>query len=70
MFTCLSPPALTIAIIMFSVAIKGITFSIFLDITLGNTDNPSRIFCNVKSTLSAAKNASDKHNRLKFQNIV
>lgn len=52
---------------MFSVAIKGKTFSIFLDMTLGNTDNPSRIFCNVNIILSAAKNASDKHNRLKCQ---
>lgn len=62
--TCLSPPALTIAIIMFSVAIKGSTLSMFLDITLENTVNPSRIFCNVNITLSAAKNASDKHKRL------
>lgn len=53
--------------IMFSVAIKGNTLSIFLDITFGKTVNPSRIFCKVNNTLSAAKNASDKHKRLKHE---
>lgn len=55
---------------MFSVAIKGSTLSIFLDITFGKTVNPSRIFCKVNITLSAAKKASDKHKRLKHLKVL
>ena len=68
-YTCRLPPALTIAMIIFSVAMKGNSCITWRFITEGYTTNPSHIFWSVFSNPSAVRNDSDIHNLLKFENL-
>jgi hypothetical protein len=56
--TCRSPPAFTIAIIIFSADMKGSSCLMWRSITLGYTTMPSQMFCSVTSILSADRKAS------------
>ena len=56
--TCRSPPAFTMAIMIFSADINGSSCLIWRSMTLGYTTIPSQMFCSVKRILSADRKAS------------